>query len=107
MGFSLQWLLLQSTGSRHMGFSSCGSWAPETCGILPDQGLNPCPLHRQAESQPLDHQEVPEAHFKERGLTSLVVQWLRLHAPNAGGPDSTRSQGTGFHTLNQEFPYYN
>ena len=27
-GFSLQWLLLlQSTGSRHAGFSSCGVWA--------------------------------------------------------------------------------
>ena len=27
-GFSLQWLLLLwSTGSRHMGFSSCGTWA--------------------------------------------------------------------------------
>ena len=27
-GFSLQWLLLlQSTGSRHAGFSSCGTWA--------------------------------------------------------------------------------
>ena len=27
-GFSLQWLLLlQSMGSRHAGFSSCGSWA--------------------------------------------------------------------------------
>ena len=28
VGFSLQWLLLlQSTGSRHVGFSSCGTWA--------------------------------------------------------------------------------
>ena len=28
MGFSFQWLLLlRSTGSRHAGFSSCGSWA--------------------------------------------------------------------------------
>ena len=28
MGFSLQWLLLlRSTGSRHVGFSSCGTWA--------------------------------------------------------------------------------
>ena len=28
-GFSLQWLLLlQSTGSRHVGFSSCGTQAP-------------------------------------------------------------------------------
>ena len=36
-GFSLQWLLLlRSTGSRHMGFSSCGSRARErrlsSCG---------------------------------------------------------------------------
>ena len=30
VGFSLQWLLLlQSTGSRHAGFSSCGSQALE------------------------------------------------------------------------------
>ena len=27
-GFSLQWLLLWSIGSRHVGFSSCGMWAP-------------------------------------------------------------------------------
>lgn len=26
-GFSLWWLLLQSTGSRGCGFSSCGAWA--------------------------------------------------------------------------------
>ena len=28
-------------------------------GILPDQGLNPCPLHWQADSQPLCHQGSP------------------------------------------------
>ena len=29
-GFSLRWLLLlQSTGSGHAGFSSCGTWAQE------------------------------------------------------------------------------
>ena len=29
-GFSLPWLLLlQSTGSRHAGFSSCGTWAQQ------------------------------------------------------------------------------
>ena len=27
VGFSLQWLLLWSTGSRLMGFSNCGTWA--------------------------------------------------------------------------------
>ena len=25
------------------------------CGILPDKGLNQCPLHCKADSQPLDH----------------------------------------------------
>ena len=29
--------------------------------------------------------------------TSLVVQWLRLHAPYAGGPGSIPSQGTRSH----------
>ena len=58
-GFSLQWpLSLRSTGSRRMGFSSCGSWAPEhrlsSCGSQaqllrgmwdpPGPGLEPvCP----------------------------------------------------------------
>ncbi|TEA24642.1 hypothetical protein DBR06_SOUSAS6310005, partial [Sousa chinensis] len=30
---------------------------------------------------------------------SLVVQWLRLHAPNAGGQGSTPGQGTTAHIL--------
>ena len=29
------------------------------CGISPDQGLNLCPLHWQADSQPLHHQGSP------------------------------------------------
>ena len=29
------------------------------CGIFPDQGPNPCPLHWQADSQPLRHQGSP------------------------------------------------
>ena len=29
--------------------------------------------------------------------TSLVVQWLRLHAPKAGGPGSIPGQGTRSH----------
>ena len=38
--------------------SSCGSQArcSAACGIFPDQGSNPCPLHWQADSQPLHHQ---------------------------------------------------
>ena len=31
--------------------------------------------------------------------TFLVVQWLKLHAPNAGGPSSIPGQGTRSHVL--------
>ena len=43
-GFSLQWLLLlQSMGSRHVGFSSCGTWAQllRSMWDLPRPGLKP------------------------------------------------------------------
>ena len=65
-GFSLRWLLLlRGTGSRRVGFSSCSTQAlgvrasvvvvhglscSAACGIFPDQGLNPCPPHWQADS---------------------------------------------------------
>ena len=72
-GFSFWWLLsLWSTGSRRVGFSSCGTRASvvvarglrstgsvvvthglscsTACGIFPDQGSNPCALHRQVDS---------------------------------------------------------
>ena len=72
-GFSLRWLLLlRSTGCRRADSSSCGAWVSvvvarglwstgsvvvahglscsAACGIFPDQGLNPCPLHWQADS---------------------------------------------------------
>ena len=39
-----------------MLFRSCCSAA---CGIFPDQGSKPCPLHWQADSQPLRHQGSP------------------------------------------------
>ena len=35
----------------------CRLSSPMACGIFPDQGLNPCPLHWQADSHPLYHQE--------------------------------------------------
>ena len=54
-------LLLRSTGSRSAGsvIVAHGSSCSATCGILPDQGSNPCPLHWQADSQPLRHQGSP------------------------------------------------
>ena len=62
-GLSLSWpLLLRSTGSRRAGsvVVAHGPSCSAACGILPDQGSNPCPLHWQADSQPLCHQGSPE-----------------------------------------------
>ena len=63
-------LLLQSTGSRCAGSvivahrPSCSA----ACGIFPDQDSNPCPLHWQADSQPLHHQGSPSLFFLAKRL---------------------------------------
>ena len=47
-GLSLSWpLLLQSTGSRRAGSAvvAHGPSCSAACGIFPDRGSNPCPLH--------------------------------------------------------------
>ena len=59
---------------KHMGFRKCNFLAAAcmgfssgvqglscsiACGIFPDQGSNPCHLHWQADSQPLDDQGSP------------------------------------------------
>ena len=47
-GLSLSWpLLLRSTGSRRAGsvVVAHGPSCSAACGIFPDQGSNPCPLH--------------------------------------------------------------
>ena len=58
-------LPLQSTGSRRAGsvVVAHGPSCSAACGILPDQGSNPCPLHWQADSQPLRHQGSPHIFF--------------------------------------------
>ena len=37
------------------------------------------------------------AVIKKSTGTSLVAQWIRFHAPNAGGPGSIPGQGTRSH----------
>ena len=62
-------LSLRSTGSRRAGsiVVAHGPSCSAACGIFPDQGSNPCPLHWQADSQPLRHQGSPvfnvSSHF--------------------------------------------
>ena len=54
-------LLLRSTGSRRAGsvIVAHGPSCSAACGIFPDQGSNPCPLHWQTDIQPLRHQGSP------------------------------------------------
>ena len=54
-------LPLWSTGSRRAGsvVVAHGPSRSTACGIFPDQGSNLCPLHWQADSQPLRHQGSP------------------------------------------------
>ena len=72
-GLSLSWpLLLRSTGSRRTGsvVVAHGPSCSVACGIFPDQGSNPCPLHQQADSQPLRHQGSPKK-------ASFILKWGR------------------------------
>ena len=70
-------LLLRSTGSRRAGsvVVAHGPSRSAACGIFPDQGSNPCPLHWQADSQPLRHQGSPEyMSFNSKVYASTVTQ---------------------------------
>ena len=52
----------------------------------------PTPDHRDQDTLVLGLKE--EEEKRERQGTSLVVQWLRPRAPNAGGPGLIPGQGT-------------
>ncbi|TEA39879.1 hypothetical protein DBR06_SOUSAS32610006, partial [Sousa chinensis] len=61
-GLSLLWPPpLRSTGSGRAGSAAMahGPSRSTACGIFPDRGTNPCPLHQQADPQPLSHQGSP------------------------------------------------
>ena len=67
-------LLLRSTGSRRTGsvIVAHGPSCSVACGIFPDQGSNPCPLHWQTDSQPLRHHGSPlKVFFKDLDIYTL------------------------------------
>ena len=88
-------LLLRGTGSRRAGSvavahrPSCSA----ACGIFPDQGWNPCPLHWQADSQPLRHQGSPMVSV----FYCLLFQ--RMDYPNMDVNLSTRIFDFQEHTI--------
>ena len=66
----------RGTGSRRAGSAAVahGPSCSAACGILPDQGSNPCPLHWQADSQPLRHQGSPHILF----IALYTVSWRKI-----------------------------
>ena len=73
-------LSLRSTGSRRAGsvVVAHGLSCSTACGIFPDQGLNRCPLHWQADSQPLRHQGSPKIPFLKGSITSTRMFKTRI-----------------------------
>ena len=74
-------LLLRSTGSRRAGsvVVAHGPSRSAACGIFPDQGSNPCPLHWQADSQPLSHQGSPRGGlFITRKMVLTIHQNVKI-----------------------------
>ena len=67
-------VLLRSTGSRRAGsvVVAHGPSCSAACGIFPDQGSNPCPLHWQADSQPLPR-EPQMSVLKELGGSCMTI----------------------------------
>ena len=78
-------LLLRSTGSRHAGsvIVAHGPSCSVACGIFSDQGSNPCPLHWQADSQPLRHQGSPALHTFEHSCHCLSLNPLGAPTPSS------------------------
>ena len=76
-------LSLRSTGYRRAGsvIVAHGPSCSAARGIFPDQGSNPCPLHWQADSQPLRHQGSPAFAFLTCSPMTLT---LLVQGPHFG-----------------------
>ena len=101
-------LLLRSTGSRCAGsvIVAHGPSCSAACGILPDQGSNPCPLHQQADSQPLRHQGSPNCKLlkEDNQRQYFLAFWVRMDLLQTevqiGGPGATCSHKRSVFNLN-------
>ena len=97
-------LLLRSTGSRRAGsvVVAHGLSCSAACGIFPDQGPNPCPLHWQADSQPLRHQGSPQYLF----LFSLALYILELAFPALTRDIENLLSGSSFSAVSSQSPCF-
>ena len=73
-------LLLRSTSSRRTGsvVVAHGLSCSAACGIFPDQGSNPSPLHWQADSQPLRHQGSPTIYSFSNMIPTFFIGYFFL-----------------------------
>ena len=80
-------LLLRSSGSVvAVHRLSC----PVAWGIFPDQGSNPCPLHWQEDSSPLEHQGNPPFIYFPRGHKGSSI--FNAREKDNTGENLTRSR---------------
>ena len=75
-------LLLWSTGSRRTGsvVVAHGPSCSAACGIFPDQGSNPCPLHQQTDCQPLRQQGSPFPEDSEVRESKALSLWANCYS---------------------------
>ena len=94
VGFSLWWLLLLwSMDLRHVGSVVVAQrlWSTGSvvvvqrlsclvdCRIFPEHGLNPCLLHWQVDSEPLDHQGSPPYPTHLFFFFEEIYKLLKIH----------------------------
>ena len=81
-------LWLRSTGSRRAGpaIAAHGPSRSAARGTLPDQGSNPCPPQRQADSQPLRHPGSPHLSLIKKFPLLPILRGHKLLSKGTGSP---------------------
>ena len=87
---------LSCCGARALGMQAsvvvaCGPSRSAACGILPGQGSNPCPLHWQADSQPLRHQRSPPVSVLITGFLHIKGSVCCCQRCTVSGPPASPS----------------
>ena len=71
------------------------------CEIFPDQGSNPCPLHWQADSEPLCHQGSPQSNLidtivpegRQKSLPPFRDEEIEIHRSHVACVGHTARKG--------------
>ncbi|XP_059937540.1 armadillo repeat-containing protein 7 isoform X2 [Mesoplodon densirostris] len=69
----VEFAIEHSSGHAGSAAMAHGPSRSTACRIFQDRGTNPCPLHRQADSQPVRHQGSPEEF-----LNSLRYMYINI-----------------------------